>query len=172
VTSVTERAAEIRLLVLDVDGVLTDGSLFIGPGGEAFKRFHVHDGAGIKAVQAVGIQVALVSARSSAAVALRASELNVQHLIQGESDKGSALAGLRAALRLPESAVAAVGDDMADIPMLAGAGLAIAVANARPEVRRIADLVTAAAGGHGAVREVCDLLLNAMAAADGRTWGT
>jgi 3-deoxy-D-manno-octulosonate 8-phosphate phosphatase (KDO 8-P phosphatase) len=171
VTSIADRAAQIRLLILDVDGVLTDGSLFIGSQGESFKRFHVHDGAGIKAVQAVGIQVALVSARSSTAVEYRAQELNVQHLIQGESDKGAALTHLRAELRLPQSAVAAVGDDMADIPMLAGAGLAIAVANARPEVRRIAHLVTDADGGQGAVREVCDLLLDAVAAAGSRVRG-
>ena len=160
------QAARIRLLILDVDGVLTDGGLYCGASGEEFKRFHVHDGAGIKAVQAAGIQVALVSARRSAAVEVRAAELSVSHVIQGESDKGAAVARLRAQLAVPRAAVAAMGDDLADIPMLAASGLAIAVANARPEVLRAAHLVTSAAGGQGAVREVCDLLLSAVATAD------
>jgi 3-deoxy-D-manno-octulosonate 8-phosphate phosphatase (KDO 8-P phosphatase) len=162
--SVVERAREIRLLILDVDGVLTDGSLYLGPGGQEFKRFHVHDGAGIKAVQTEGIAVALVSARHSAAVKTRASELGISHLVEGETDKGAAVARLRKQLALPQGCVAAVGDDLADLPMLTGAGLAVAVANARPEVKRAAHLVTTAAGGQGAVREVCDLVLSAITA--------
>ncbi len=156
---VTQRAREIRLLILDVDGVLTDGGLYFGPDGEACKRFHVHDGAGIKAVQQAGVQVAWVSARDSAAVRSRAAELEVAHVVEGERDKGAALERLARHLGLAPAAIAAVGDDLADLPMLRAAGLAVAVANARPEVRAAAHLVTQAHGGHGAVREVCDLLL-------------
>ena len=163
-TELTQRAREIRLLILDVDGVLTDGSLYFGPEGEACKRFNVHDGAGIKAVQHAGVQVAWVSARDSIAVQSRAADLQVTHLVQGERDKGAALNRLAQHLRLAPAAVAAVGDDIADLPMLEAAGLAVAVANARPEVKAAADLVTQAAGGHGAVREVCDLLLAAAEA--------
>jgi len=163
VTDPTERAQGIRLLILDVDGVLTDGGLYVGPRGEEWKRFHVHDGAGIKAIQQLGIQVALVSARSSQAVALRAAELRVQHVMQAEQDKGRALQQLRTQTGLAASAIAAVGDDLADLPMLAAAGLAIAVANAHPRVKAAAHWVTAACGGQGAVREVCDLLSAAAA---------
>ena len=160
-TDLAQRAQGIRLLVLDVDGVLTDGGLYFGAAGEAYKRFHVHDGAGIKAIQQAGIQVAIVSARTSAAVACRAAELQVAHVMQGETDKGDALTRLTQQLDVPKTAVAAVGDDLGDLPMLGAAGLAVAVANARPEVKEAAHLVTHATGGAGAVREVCDLLLHA-----------
>ena len=158
------RTRDIRLLVLDVDGVLTDGSLYFGSDGEAYKRFHVHDGAGIKVVQQAGIQVAIVSARQSAAISARAAELDIAHLAQNEADKGAALERLLEQLDLDPTSVAAVGDDLGDLPMLNAAGLAIAVANARPEVKDAADLVTRAAGGQGAVREICDLLLGVGAA--------
>ena len=163
-TGLAQRARGIRLLVLDVDGVLTDGGLYVGTDGETIKRFHVHDGAGIKAVQQAGIQVAIVSARNSAAVTCRAAELKVAHVMQGETDKGDALKRLTQQLDVPHAAVAAMGDDLGDLPMLGAAGLAVAVANARPEVKDAADLVTHAAGGAGAVREVCDLLLDAAVA--------
>ncbi len=166
-TGLADRARAIRLLVLDVDGVLTDGGLYFGPKGEQYKRFHVHDGAGIKALQEAGVKVAIVSARRSAAVEQRAAELQVEHLMQGATDKGVALGQLRTQLKLPEVAVAAVGDDLGDLPMLATAGLAVAVADARQEVKDAAHLVTTAPGGRGAVREVCDLLLSAAGAAPG-----
>ena len=160
---VAQRARGIRLLILDVDGVLTDGGLYFGPDGAEWKRFHVHDGTGIRAVRQAGIQVALVSGRSSQTVERRAAELEVNYVIQGEADKGRALGQLRAEAGLPDAAVAAVGDDLADLPMLEAVGLAVAVADAHPRVKTAAHWVTAASGGQGAVREVCDLLLETAA---------
>ena len=161
-----QRARRIRLLILDVDGVLTDGGLYFGPRGEEWKRFHAHDGAGIKAVQRAGIAVALVSGRSSAAVERRAAELEIKYVVQGADDKGAVLESLQAQAALSRQAVAAVGDDVGDLPMLQRAGLAVAVASARPEVKAAAHWITAAGGGQGAVREICDLLLTVVQADD------
>ena len=149
----------IRLLVLDVDGVLTDGRLWYGAQGEELKVFHVRDGVGIKSVLAAGIEVAIISGRDSPAVARRAGELGLRHVVQGCSDKGRALDALCATLGVSAAAVACVGDDTPDLPMLARAGLAVAVADAHPDVRAAADRITICAGGRGAVREVCDWLL-------------
>ena len=154
-------AAQIRLLVLDVDGVLTDGRLWFGPDGELLKAFHVRDGVGIKAVQGAGIEVAIISGRSSAAVERRAAELGIRHVRQGCDNKAQALRLLTAELGVVASAVACVGDDTPDLPMMALAALAIAVADAHADVIAAARHVTRAAGGAGAVREVCDLLLDA-----------
>jgi 3-deoxy-D-manno-octulosonate 8-phosphate phosphatase (KDO 8-P phosphatase) len=151
----------IRLLVLDVDGVLTDGRLWFGADGEALKAFHVRDGAGIKAALAAGIEVAIISGRRSAAVERRAAELGLRHVQQGCEDKGAALRTLAATLGVPLTAVACVGDDTPDLAMLALAALPVAVADAHPAVLAAARHVTRAAGGAGAVREVCDLLLGA-----------
>ena len=154
-----ERARNIRLLVLDVDGVLTDGGLYYGAGGESLQRFHVHDGAGIKAVMAAGIAVAVISARSTPAVTARMKELGVESVIQGEENKLEALAGLAGQMGIGLDAVACIGDDTADVPMMRRAGLAIAVADARGPALEVAHYQTAARGGHGAVREACDMLL-------------
>jgi 3-deoxy-D-manno-octulosonate 8-phosphate phosphatase (KDO 8-P phosphatase) len=162
-TGVLERARQVRLLVLDVDGVLTDGRLHITERGEETKVFHVRDGSGIVALQRAGVPVAIISGRASAAVARRAAELNIGHLHQGVGDKGVALDALLAALGVAPQAVACVGDDTPDVPMLERAGLAVAVADAHPTARAVAHWITAAPGGRGAVREVCDLLLHARA---------
>ena len=154
-----ERARAIELLVLDVDGVLTDGGLYYGAGGESLQRFHVHDGAGMKAVMAAGIRVAVISARRSPAVTTRMNELGVEDVLQGTADKAEAIAELSGRLGIELEAVACVGDDMADVPMMKRAGLAIAVADARDPAVETAHYRTAARGGHGAVREVCDMLL-------------
>jgi len=159
-----ERARRVRLLVLDVDGVLTDGSLCIGAHGEETKVFHVRDGSGIVAVQRAGIAVAIISGRDSPAVTRRATELGIRHVRQGISDKRAALEALLAELQLPAEALACVGDDTPDLPMLECATLAVAVADAHPSARAAAHWTTSAAGGHGAVREVCDLLLTAQGA--------
>ena len=156
-----ERAARVRLLVLDVDGVLTDGRLYIGPSGEEFKAFHVRDGAGIVALRRAGVAVAIISGRSSAAVEYRAAELGIEHVHQGVADKGRALERLLAELGLDRSAAACVGDDTPDLPLLEAAGFAVAVADAHPAARAAAHWVTSLPGGRGAVREVCDLLLQA-----------
>ena len=159
--SVLERARRIRLLVLDVDGVLTDGRLYLSASGEELKVFHVRDGSGLVAVLRAGIEVAIISGRDSAAVGRRATELGIRHLCQGITDKGAELDGLLARLGIAASEVACVGDDTPDAPMLKRAGLAICVADAHPALREAAHWVTTSAGGHGAVREVCDLLLSA-----------
>ena len=158
-----ERARRVRLLVLDVDGVLTDGRLHITAQGEETKVFHVRDGSGIVAVQRAGIAVAIISGRDSRAVTRRAEELGILHVRQGVTDKRAALDALLQQLQLTEDALACVGDDTPDLPMLERAALAVAVADAHPTARAAAHWITAAAGGHGAVREVCDLLLAARA---------
>jgi 3-deoxy-D-manno-octulosonate 8-phosphate phosphatase (KDO 8-P phosphatase) len=158
-----ERARRVRLLVLDVDGVLTDGRLHITAEGEITKVFHVRDGSGLVALQRAGIAVAIISGRDSRAVTRRAEELGIVHVRQGVTDKGAALDALLQQLRLTGEALACVGDDTPDLPMLERAALAVAVADAHPTARAAAHWVTASAGGHGAVREVCDLLLTAHA---------
>ena len=149
----------IRLLVLDVDGVLTDGRLWYSANGEELKSFHVRDGLGIKSLLAAGTEVAIISGRASAAVARRAAELGIRHVVQGCDDKGRAFDTLCASLGVSPSAVACIGDDTPDLPMLTRAGLAVAVADAHPDVRAVANRVTTLPGGRGAVREVCDWLL-------------
>lgn len=158
-----QRARPIRLLVLDVDGVLTDGRLFISARGEEFKVFHVRDGAGLVAIRKAGIKAAIISGRSSEAVDRRAAELGIEIVRQGVVDKGAALSALVEELGLESREVACIGDDTPDLPMLALAGLAIAVADAHPQVRGAAHWVTTVPGGLGAVREACDLLLQARA---------
>jgi 3-deoxy-D-manno-octulosonate 8-phosphate phosphatase (KDO 8-P phosphatase) len=149
----------IRLLVLDVDGVLTDGRLYFGARGEALKVFHVRDGHGIVALRRAGLEVAVISGRRSPMVRARCRELGVRHVYQGVPDKGATLARLLARLKLPRSAVACVADDLPDLPLMRGVALTFAVADAHPEIRRSAHRVTRLPGGQGAVREVCDLLM-------------
>ena len=155
--------AAIRLLVLDVDGVLTDGRLYFGPRGEALKLFHVRDGPGIRQLAAAGIEVAVISGRRSQMVAARCRELGVQHVLQGVADKVLALERLCSRLKVQSSACACVGDDVPDVPLMRKVALAFAVADAHPEARRAAHIVTALPGGWGAVREVCDYLLASRA---------
>ena len=156
-------AAGIRLLVLDVDGVLTDGRLYYDAGGEQLKVFHVRDGHGIRALGRQGVRLAIISGRRSRAVQQRARELGIAHVLQGIDDKLAALERLRARLRLPLAAVACVGDDTPDVALMQAVGLAFAVADAHPDALAAADVVTRAPGGQGAVREVCDRLLAARA---------
>jgi 3-deoxy-D-manno-octulosonate 8-phosphate phosphatase (KDO 8-P phosphatase) len=156
-----ERARRVRLLVLDVDGVLTDGRLHITTHGEETKVFHVRDGSGIVAAQRAGIAVAIISGRDSPAVTRRAAELGIRHVRQGIADKGAALDELLRELQVAADELACVGDDTPDVPMLERAILAVAVADAHATARAAAHWTTPAAGGHGAVREVCDLLLTA-----------
>jgi len=149
----------IRLLVLDVDGVLTDGRLYFGARGEALKAFHVRDGVGLKQLQQAGLAVAVISGRRSRMVAARCRELGVRHVRQGVGDKLAALRQLCARLKLTPAACACVGDDLPDVPLMRAAALSFAVADAHRSARRVADVVTRLRGGHGAVREVCDHLL-------------
>jgi 3-deoxy-D-manno-octulosonate 8-phosphate phosphatase (KDO 8-P phosphatase) len=156
--------ARVRLLVLDVDGVLTDGRLFYGAKGELLKAFHVRDGYGIKQVAAAGITVAILSGRKSAAVLRRAKELGIRHVTQGANDKLSALRKLVKARGVSLDECLCVGDDTPDAPILAAAGVGVAVADAHEDALAVADRVTTRAGGHGAVREVCDWLIAARKA--------
>jgi len=151
----------VQMLVLDVDGVLTDGRLFYGARGESLKTFHVRDGHGIKQVANAGIAVAIISGRKSTQVARRARELGIRHVTQGATDKLAALTRLTKARALSFEQCACVGDDSPDAPMLQAAGVAIAVADAHRDALAVADLVTSRFGGQGAVREVCDWLLDA-----------
>lgn len=160
-------AARVRLLVLDVDGVMTDGRLHYDAAGAEAKCFHVRDGLGIQLALAAGIQVAVISGRESGAAAARLRELRVPHVYLGHNDKASALAPLLDRLGLAAEAVACVGDDITDLPVMAVAGLGIAVADAHPRVLAAAAWRTTLPGGHGAVREVCDLLLEARSSRDG-----
>jgi 3-deoxy-D-manno-octulosonate 8-phosphate phosphatase (KDO 8-P phosphatase) len=156
-------AATIRLLVLDVDGVMTDGRLHFGPSGEAMKIFHVRDGLGIQQIRKAGIDVAVISGRKSPMVAARCRELGVRHVLQGQADKLAAFERLRARLGVSTSVCACVGDDTPDVPLMRKVGLAFAVADAHPEARSAANVITTLPGGHGAVREVCDYLLSSRA---------
>lgn len=158
--TLVERANDIRLLVLDVDGVLTDGRLYYTARGEQMKCFHVRDGSGIKQLLQAGVQIAAISGRKSKAVDKRLGELGVTWIRQGIEDKLAALRELLDILNLGPQAVASIGDDSADLPIFAVARLAIAVADAHPSVKSQAHFITQAPGGHGAVREVCDLILD------------
>jgi 3-deoxy-D-manno-octulosonate 8-phosphate phosphatase (KDO 8-P phosphatase) len=153
----------IELLVLDVDGVLTDGSLYFGPRGETLKVFHARDGHGIKLLGSSGVRVAAVSGRKSAAVTARMRELGVRHVVQGCPDKVAALQALCASLGIRPLSCACIVDDTVDLPLMSAVGFAAAVADAHPLVRRAAHWVSKAAGGRGAVRELCDALLRARA---------
>ena len=156
------RAANIRLAVFDVDGTLTDGRLWYAENGHEAKVFHVHDGLGLKRLQANGIEVALITARISHPVALRAEELGIAHVYQGQGDKRACLSELLDALHLTPEQAAFTGDDLPDLPPMRIAGLAVAVANAHPWVADAAHWQTAKSGGMGAAREVCDLILHAQ----------
>jgi 3-deoxy-D-manno-octulosonate 8-phosphate phosphatase (KDO 8-P phosphatase) len=147
--------------VLDVDGVLTDGSLYYGAEGEAWKRFDVHDGLALARAVAAGFPVAVLSARSSPAVARRCAELGLTEVHQAIADKLAAYEALRARLGCRDAEVACMGDDLPDLPPMRRAGLAIAPADAGPEVRRAAGWISRAPGGRGAVREVLEAILRA-----------
>jgi len=164
--SVLARAAPIRLAVFDVDGTLTDGRLQYGEDGRETKVFHVHDGLGLKRLQANGVQVAIITARISHPVALRAEELDIAHVYQGQSDKRQCLAELVEALGLTPAQAAFTGDDLPDLAPMRMAGLAVAVANAHPWLAAHAHWQTRQRGGEGAVREVCDLILTAQGKAE------
>lgn len=159
---ITEKARAVRLLVLDVDGVLTDGRLYFSEDGQELKTFDTQDGHGIKMLQQAGILCAIITGRNTQLVARRAANLGIKHLLQGREDKGVALSALSQELAIPLDEIAYMGDDWPDLPAIRAAGLGVAVANAHQEVRRHADLVTTARGGRGAVREVCDLILEAQ----------
>jgi len=156
------RASRIKLLILDVDGVLTAGSLLSGPEGEAIKTFNAHDGAGIKWLLRAGVEVAIMTGRDSPQVSARAKELGIETVIQDAKKKLPAFEKFLSAINVPPENIAFMGDDLLDLPVLRRVGLSMAPADARPEVRQAVDWVAPVPGGHGAVREACELILKAI----------
>ena len=152
-------AASIKLLILDVDGVMTDGRIIMNDNGEETKCFHVRDGHGLKLLLRAGIDVTIISGRKSKTVKYRAKELGIQETYQGVKEKESLCRELIQRKRLNKEQVCCMGDDLPDLPMFSQAGISIAVADACPEVRAAASFVTKNRGGDGAVREVCELIL-------------
>lgn len=157
--SVRERASAVRLMVFDVDGVLTDGSLYYGENGETLKRFHALDGHGLRLLLEGGLKVALITGRSGPIVARRAAELGISEVIQGARDKGSALIELvqRSGVQLEQAGY--MGDDIIDLPAMQRAGFSASVPNAPAYITQAAHWVSTQVGGNGAVRECCDILL-------------
>ncbi len=154
-----EKAARVTLLLLDVDGVLTDGGIVLDDTGREIKRFHVRDGHGIKMLQRAGIEAGIITGRNSGVVAVRAKELGIGVVLQGAVDKVAAWRGIMASRGLSPEETAYVGDDIVDIPLLRCVGFAAAPADAEPYVLEAADFVSSRAGGHGAVREIVEFLL-------------
>jgi 3-deoxy-D-manno-octulosonate 8-phosphate phosphatase (KDO 8-P phosphatase) len=157
-----QKIERIRLLALDVDGVLTDGRLYFLPDGGEIKVFNSLDGHGLKMLQRSGVTVALITGRSSTAVARRAAELGISHLHQGSEQKLPIFDGLLEQLGLDYSQAAFMGDDLPDLPLIRRAAVGMTVANAHPLVRQSADWQSTLAGGQGAVREACDLIMQAQ----------
>lgn len=160
------RAAGIRLVAFDVDGVLTDGRLILGADGEEHKVFHVHDGLGLVLLRECGLQVAVISARVSRAVEERMTTLGIEYVYQGQNDKRAVLLRLMQDLAIAPAQTAYVGDDIIDLTAMAAVGFGIAVADAHPLVKERAAWVTERSGGCGAVREVCEFLLSAQGLLD------
>ena len=159
---VERRAAGVRLLLLDCDGVLTDGRITPVIGGDELKSFHTHDGHGLVMLHRAGLRSGIISGRSSRLVEARAADLGITYVRQGALDKVSVYDALLNEAAVEPSEVAYVGDDVVDIPLMRRSGLALAVADATGDTRDAAHYVTRLAGGHGAVREVCELILKAQ----------
>lgn len=159
--AIRDKASQISLLGLDVDGVLSDGKIVFSAQGDELKAFCTLDGHGIKLLQQNGITVAIITGRNSPLVAKRARDLGVEHLIQGREDKRVALDSVRSELSLDWSQCAYMGDDLPDLAAMNACALGFSVPNGHPFVRNHADYCTNARGGEGAVREVCDLILDA-----------
>ena len=160
--SIERRASRIKLLLMDCDGVLTDGRLWLTEDGDEQKSFNTHDGLGLSLLHRAGLKSGIITGRASKAVTRRAAELGVEFVRQGEPDKIAAFEQLLQQAGVAESEVAFVGDDLPDIPIMKRAELAIAVADAVAETRAVAHYVTQARGGHGAVREVVELILKSQ----------
>jgi len=162
-----ERAARVRLLVLDVDGVMTDGRLHYDAEGREFKTFHVRDGYGIKRLMEAGVTVAVISGRRSGSAAGRMADLGIRHVMLGREDKDDALTELLAGVGIDAASAACMGDDAPDLPVMRRVALPVAVADCHDCVAGVAAWRTTLPGGAGAVREVCDLILAARAAHPG-----
>jgi len=156
------RAARVKVMIFDVDGVLTDGGITYGPDGEAVKTFYVLDGLGIQLVQRTGVQTAIISARQSPIVVRRAADLGISHVFQGQHDKRLAFAELLEKTGVTAEECGYIGDDVIDLPLLTRVGFAVTVPSGHPEVQHRAHYVTKNPGGRGAVREVCDIVMRAQ----------
>jgi len=156
------QARQLKLLILDVDGVLTDGRLFFDDQGKEYKCFHARDGHGIKLLRQTGVEVAIISGRKSNSVALRMKSLGIEYVYQGHEDKISAFYEILDKLTIKPEQVGYVGDDLLDLPIMIKVGLAIAVKDANFAVKQYADWCTPSEGGQGAVRDVCDLVMQAQ----------
>lgn len=163
---VAARARKIRLLVMDVDGVLTDGRMVLSSRGEELKMFHTHDGIGLALAHRAGLKTAMMTGETSPIAKARGEKLGVNRVFLGVRRKGEAVGALLDEFGLPPEALAYIGDDLLDIPALQKAGLAVSVADAVADVKAVAHIVTKAPGGYGAVRECVELLLRAQ-----RVWG-
>ncbi len=159
---ILEKASRIKLVVFDVDGVLTDGSLYIDAEGRELKVFHSRDGHGMKMLQNSGVDIAVITARTSEAVAHRMDSLNIKHVYQGQQDKLTAFTVLLEKLALDAQHVAYVGDDVIDLPVMQRVGLAIAVQDAHYLVKKHAHWQTPSVGGRGAARDVCEMVMEAQ----------
>ncbi|MFU8836966.1 MAG: 3-deoxy-manno-octulosonate-8-phosphatase KdsC [Thiohalomonadaceae bacterium] len=163
---ILEKAAQIRLVIFDVDGVLTDGSLFIGDDGQEYKAFNSRDGHGMKMLQASGVAIGIITGRSSQVVSHRMGSLGINHVYQGQQDKLPAFLELIGKLGLQAEQVAYVGDDVVDLPILIRVGLAIAVQDAHNLVKQHSHWVTPNPGGRAAARDVCELIMQAQGSLD------
>lgn len=162
----TKKAAQIGLVIFDVDGVLTDGSLFFGDDGQEYKAFHSRDGHGMKMLQSTGVHIGIITGRTSRVVRHRMDSLGVQHVYQGQIDKLPAFEELASKLKVPVEAIAYVGDDVVDLPIMTRVGLAIAVQDAHPLVKQHAQWTTPNAGGRGAARDVCEMIMQSQGTLD------
>ena len=160
--AVRERARKIRLLVMDVDGVLTDGRMILSERGDELKGFHTHDGVAVALAKRGGIKTAMITGETSPIAKARGAKLGVDSVVLGARRKGETVEALCAEHGLPADAVAYIGDDLLDVPAMQRAGLAVAVAGATAPVKAVAHVVTRAGGGHGAVRECVELILRAQ----------
>jgi 3-deoxy-D-manno-octulosonate 8-phosphate phosphatase (KDO 8-P phosphatase) len=160
------QAQSIRLIAFDVDGIMTDGGLYLTDSGEEFKRFNSLDGQGLKMLKASGVELAIITGRTSRCVELRAHHLGISHLYQGVHDKFASMQKMLAQLELPLDVAAFMGDDVIDLPVMLRVGLAISVPSAPQTVRDRAHYITERDGGHGAVREACELLMSAQGTLD------
>lgn len=158
----TQKAAQIRLVIFDVDGVLTDGSLYLGDDGQEYKAFHSKDGHGMVMLQHAGVQIAIITGRSSEVVRIRMASLGIQHVYQGRRDKLPAYDELKRVTGLADAQIAYVGDDVVDLPVMRRVGLAIAVQDAHALTKQHAHWITPSCGGRGAAREVCEFLMDAQ----------
>ena len=164
--SILEKAANIKLLLCDLDGVLTDGYLYLTDNDIEHKAFHVHDGFGLKLLMLSGVEVGIITTSKTPIVSKRMDSLGIKHVYQGQINKQAAFDDVTTKLSLSDHEVAYIGDDLPDLPFIQRAGLGVAVGNAHHMVKAGAALVTEKPGGHGAVRELCDLIMQSQHSLD------